>query len=196
MRLDPVHDLQAVFRALMSATASPGTIRDIGATSERLDADSPIPRPMLAIAMTLLDAETSFCLRSSPGAEFAEAAISRITSARPTSAGEADYVLSIEDGQGLAESIAAARGGTLVDPHMGATIIALSERLAAGSALELSGPGIAYRAFLDAGLGDEWIEARAEKNREFPLGIDMLIVDRGGRVAALPRTTVIAAGAR
>jgi len=196
LNLDPVHDLQAVFRALMAATASPGTIRDIGARARRIDIDVPIPRPMLAIAMTLLDAETSFCLRSSPGAEFAEAAISRMTSARPAPVGEADFILSIEDGPGLAESIAAARGGTLVDPHLGATIVALSETLGSGASLRLSGPGIASSAFLDAGLGDEWVAARAEKNREYPLGIDMLIVDREGRVASLPRTTVVAAGGR
>jgi alpha-D-ribose 1-methylphosphonate 5-triphosphate synthase subunit PhnH len=192
MRLDPVHDLQGVFRALMAAMSSPGSIHDIAPFAGKIDISSPIPGPMLAIAMTLLDAETSFCLRY-PCAEFAESAVSRITSARPAAVGEADFILAVEDDRGLADAIREARVGTLVDPHRGATLVALSDRLSAGGRLRLSGPGVASVAFIDAGLGDAWMEARAVKNREYPLGIDMLIVDRSGRVAALPRTTQVSA---
>jgi alpha-D-ribose 1-methylphosphonate 5-triphosphate synthase subunit PhnH len=49
-------------------------------------------------------------------------------------------------------------------------------------------------AGLEVGLGREWIAARAAKNREYPLGVDMIFVDPEGRVAALPRTTGVAEG--
>jgi alpha-D-ribose 1-methylphosphonate 5-triphosphate synthase subunit PhnH len=192
MRLDPVHDLQAVFRLLMSAMASPGSIRDITPYVEKIDIDAPIAKPMLAIALTLFDAETSFSLCQKQN-EFAEAAISRITSARPAKTENADFVLAVEGSSGLSRIITTARSGTLIDPHLGATLIIQSDKLCTGGEIRLTGPGLASEVFIDTGLGNEWLSARAEKNREYPLGIDIIIVDRSGLVTALPRTTVATA---
>jgi len=189
MRLDPVHDLQAVFHEIMSAMATPGIVREIGELAERIDIDDPIPKPMLAIAMALLDAETVFCFRCDPDGE-RSASLSRMTSARRGPVEGADFVFVMGDGKDLAEAVVASREGTLVDPQLGATVVALVDSIEGEGELTLSGPGIESSAKLGVGLGRAWVEARAAKNREFPLGVDMLLVDPLGRLAALPRTTL------
>ena len=60
----------------------------------------------------------------------------------------------------------------------------------AGSLL-LSGPGIESSARLGVGLEGGWVAARAAKNVEFPLGVDLIFVDARFRLAALPRTTSV-----
>jgi alpha-D-ribose 1-methylphosphonate 5-triphosphate synthase subunit PhnH len=193
VRLDPVHDLQAVFRELMAAMASPGTVRSIGEQASRIDIEPPVPPPVLAAAMALLDAETVFCVRSSDGRE-SDAGISRLTSARRGPIEDSDFILVIGGVDEVARSIELARGGTLIDPHLGATLIVLAGSVEPGGELALAGPGVLPGARLGLGLGGgsggRWLEARAAKNREYPLGVDMIFVDPEGRLAALPRTTI------
>jgi alpha-D-ribose 1-methylphosphonate 5-triphosphate synthase subunit PhnH len=193
LTLDPVHDLQAVFRELMAAMAAPGSVRDIGSLAAKIDFEASIPRPMLAVAMALLDAETVFCVRSGSG-DGREASLSRLTSARRAPIEDSDFVFVMGDGAEVALAVASARAGTLVDPHLGATLIVSAASVGEGERLSLSGPGIESRAALRIGLGAEWIAARDARNREYPLGVDMIFVDGDGRLAALPRTTVAAAG--
>jgi alpha-D-ribose 1-methylphosphonate 5-triphosphate synthase subunit PhnH len=90
-----------------------------------------------------------------------------------------------------AEAIASARAGTLVDPHLGATVVMEVPFLEEGGTLLLSGPGIESAARLAVGPDRCWVEARAAKNAEFPLGVDLILVDSRFALAALPRTTVI-----
>jgi alpha-D-ribose 1-methylphosphonate 5-triphosphate synthase subunit PhnH len=189
MRLDAVHDLQKVFRKILSATASPGAIVDLEREAELLDLDLPLNKGILLVALALLDAETSFNVASRDSAA-QEKAISQMTYAKPAYPGEADFVFVIGMA-GAAEAIACARTGSLVDPHLGATLVVEAESLDEGGGLVLSGPGIESTARLKVGLDPLWIAARAAKNVEFPLGVDLLLVDLRFRLAALPRTTLI-----
>ena len=84
------------------------------------------------------------------------------------------------------------RLGSLESPHQSATLIVRVDRLGSGPALALSGPGIPGTEHLRvSGLSPEWILRRADWVADFPLGIDLLLVD-GLRVAAVPRTSRIA----
>jgi alpha-D-ribose 1-methylphosphonate 5-triphosphate synthase subunit PhnH len=187
VKLDAVHDLQAVFRELMLAVAFPGSERRIGEEASRIDIDAPLPKSLLVVALALLDAETSFAL--APDDEVAASFLARMTYARRVPLSEADFVF-VPGGEGnIARAIAEAREGTLIDPHLGATIVALVDSLGSGPAIGLSGPGIESRAELRAGSSAPWLAARERKNREYPLGVDLYLVDVSGGIAALPRAT-------
>ena len=188
MNVDSVHDLQAAFRELMAAFAFPGRIRSISDLSSKLGTDSPIPAAMLALVLVLLDAETIFTVVAEDRSA-TESFISRLTYAKPGPIEEADFVLVPQGGAEIATAIAEAREGTLIDPQLGATVIAFVERLDEGDAISLAGPGIEGRMLLRAGTSAVWVGARASKNREFPLGVDLALVDRAGCLAALPRST-------
>lgn len=79
--------------------------------------------------------------------------------------------------------------GTLESPELGATILLKVANLGEGSAWQLAGPGIAASQSLAiAGLDPAWIERRRCWNEGFPLGVDLVLIDRS-RIVALPRTT-------
>ncbi len=188
MRLDPVHDLQRVFRKLLAATASPGTVVELADEAELLDLELPLNKGVVLVALVLLDAETTFCLSPHDSTGTRAKAISQMTYSRQAPRGEADFLFTLGT-EGAAQAIVDAKAGSLVDPHLGATIVVEVEFLREGGPLELSGPGIEASSRLEVGLDPSWIAARASKNLEFPLGVDLIFVDRSFRIAALPRTT-------
>ena len=192
MRLDPVHDLQRVFRKLLAAMASPGTIVDLAPEAACIDLDLPVAANLLLVALTLLDGETRFSIPSADG-EAASRTISRLTYAKPVPPGEADFLFVLAGGD-LAPALEAARTGTLIDPDLGATLIVLTDFVEEGGSLRLSGPGIEHSARLGLGLPPGWVWARAARNREYPLGLDLLALDPRSRLVALPRTTLIEEG--
>lgn len=61
--------------------------------------------------------------------------------------------------------------------------------VATASSTVLSGPGIDNRTRLVVRGPDGWESARAERNGEYPLGVDFILVTARGRLVSLPRTT-------
>jgi alpha-D-ribose 1-methylphosphonate 5-triphosphate synthase subunit PhnH len=188
MGFDLTHDCQSAFRSLVNAESYPGRIYSLALESQSLTIQSPLPQAFLVAALCLLDIETSFHVES-PAAAEAEEFIAQLCGARPQPLGEADFIFVAASDLPLAEVLAGAKPGDLVDPHSGATIIAQVSALAEGGSLILRGPGIKDENRLTISRDREWIAARERKNREFPLGVDLFFVDPEHRVAALPRTT-------
>jgi len=192
MRLDAVHDLQRVFRKILAATASPGSIVELGPEAELLDLELPINKGILLVALALLDAETSFFAAAPKASSWTEAAspveaISHMTYAKGAYPDEADFIFALGK-EGAAEAIAAAKAGTLVDPHLGATVVIEVEALSDDGALVLTGPGIESSTRLGVLPDPAWLAARDSKNVEFPLGIDLILVDSRYRLTSVPRT--------
>ncbi len=192
MRLDPVLDLQLAFRQILAAMASPGKIADLGREAGLLDLDVRFNKGLLLVALALLDGETSFCVASAESEAHARI-ISQLTYARAAAPGEADFIFAIGAGY-AAEAIASAKIGTLIDPHLGATLVVEVRSLEEAGPFTLSGPGIESSASLGVGLEPGWVAERAARNIEYPLGVDLLFVDALSRLAALPRTTIVRAG--
>lgn len=192
MLLDPVHDLQAVFRKLLDAMSRPGLVLDLGREAGGLDLELSLNKGLLLVALALLDAETSFALSS--GDPEQSKTISQMTYAKQAGLGEADFIF-VTAGDDSAQAIAGAKAGSLVDPHLGATIVIEVPSLDEAGTLRLSGPGIESTSCLGIGLGNGWLAARKAKNIEFPLGVDLIFVDQVPRLAALPRTTLVRQGA-
>jgi alpha-D-ribose 1-methylphosphonate 5-triphosphate synthase subunit PhnH len=91
------------------------------------------------------------------------------------------------------------RQGSLAYPNDSATLVILVPPLdqsrdqsgPAGKLLALAGPGVsAGHTFRVGGLTSALFDARDEA-AEYPCGIDLILVDPTGRVAALPRSTAI-----
>ncbi|UFT99314.1 phosphonate C-P lyase system protein PhnH [Radiobacillus kanasensis] len=194
MKLDIVHDLQSVYRKMVDSTSRPGLISDLReevAFVEDEDKNGCTASLLLA-ALTLFDQEVSFKVFSAQ-ADTVSKTINQLTYAKPTKTEQADYLLILQDAEmgSLEEAIAHAKPGTLKNPHTSATIIVEAEAVTSGEYLLLKGPGIqtTESAYLD--VKENWLKSRQEKNKEYPLGIDLMFIDQHHQLLSLPRTTQI-----
>jgi alpha-D-ribose 1-methylphosphonate 5-triphosphate synthase subunit PhnH len=201
-----------VFRRLLDAMSRPGTIETIPFP----DALSGIPegddlvgvlsvnvggylynRYALGALATLLDRETTFALGGAGGWIEWETSLSRwlerFGGGQMKGPSEADFALCL-DGQSGA-LLPELRLGTEAAPEDGATAFIcvsdlIGEPMSGGTVLELQGPGIRETAIITVwGLPGVAQEAIVETRRAYPLGVDVILVDRHGRCAGLPRTT-------
>ena len=184
MTFDPVHDTQAVHRALVRAFSYPGGPVSIDGPASRCP-DRGLPRALVAVALTLLDPETTFS-HPEPGL------LTELTGARRWSEPEAAFLFLSEWDEGTwVQGFDRGFRGTLSDPHLGATVVAWTPALVPTTPWTASGPGLEHPVVL--GLpGGAWVEARNRACVEFPLGIDLIWVC-GAAVVALPRTTRLTA---
>lgn len=188
MSFDQVHSGQLVFRRVLDAMARPGLAQDIREVYPSLDMVRDLDRGGLALALCLLDAETSFSWMG-PSKDSAQSLLSRLCSCAAVDADKAAFIF-CEGQDQLPEALALAKCGELESPQLGATIIALALGLGSGPSYLASGPGI--RETLELRLGpnsESWLSLREGRNAEFPLGLDMLLLDASGSLIALPRTT-------
>ncbi len=196
---DEVFDSQAVFRALLDSLSRPGTIsmiapRPYGSLPGGLFA------PALSILKTLCDHHVSFSLGSA-GAKPEWVSYLEMNLSTPfRRVDEADSVLF--DGAVFDGDFLRLNPGSLEFPERSGTAL-LCVRLLSDQGepvrgrreLILRGPGVKGRARLSVdGLDARYIEERANANRFYPMGIDLLLVDAEGRVAGVPRTSAVEAG--
>lgn len=192
MNLDVVHDIQTVYRKLVTATSRPGTLVVLEREARTLDVQMECLSSTILLARTVLDPEVSFKVISK-----AEEAVSRminqLTYSKPVDLPEADFIFILHDASEdqIKEALNKAKVGNLLNPHESAMIILEVPDVTKGDSMILSGPGIQEESFLSLPNVSAWLGARNEKNIEFPLGIDMYFVDQQDRLIALPRTTQI-----
>ena len=161
---------QSVFRKLMRAFSYPGRIE----TLEGANA------PTQALA-TLVDSEVTL---ADPN-NLIDALTRQRLQTRMAATERAHFIVA----DGGVPPVFEPSLGTLESPEQGATILLQVTALGEGSAWQLVGPGIAASQSLAiAGLDPAWIERRRCWNEGFPLGVDLILIDRS-RVVALSRTT-------
>lgn len=178
MAFDAVLDSQRVFRCLLEAAANPGKLYSLVPAYPR--------NPIEAVAKTLLDHEVTFCV--SGGESGIEEKLSSCTGARAVPPPEADFAFVYETDRTASKL----RRGELERPERGATAIYAVERLSneASSTLTLSGPGVpGERGISVIGLPASEVGAIIENRADYPLGVDVYLVDEAGWVAGLPRST-------
>ncbi|MEG6586448.1 phosphonate C-P lyase system protein PhnH [Dendrosporobacter sp. 1207_IL3150] len=193
MELDMTHDIQSVFRKLLNCMSRPGLIENISTESQKIDINIDISSHLLTVLFTVLDGEVSFDLMALNGNQLVKK-INQLTYAKNTAIQQADYIIVTKtaDQLELLKACGKAKVGTLIDPHKSATLIMEVEEIFAAQQLVLTGPGIERESYVSVSGSLDWIGKRMEKNIEFPLGIDMIIVDGTGNIICLPRTTKIA----
>ncbi|TYT62700.1 phosphonate C-P lyase system protein PhnH [Natrialba swarupiae] len=173
--IDPVGDVRATFRALVDATARPGTIQSTPT--------APADRAVLA---TLVDHEVGLYTEDDRVAD----ALSSEGRLERAAVADADVVH--VDGAGAVDLEAVSRG-TLKEPSDGASIVyrvdALREDPAASRlGVAVSGPGVpSERTFGVDGLTADELAAFEELTVDFPRGVDVVLAaDRA--IVGLPRS--------
>ncbi|MDF1996130.1 phosphonate C-P lyase system protein PhnH [Peribacillus frigoritolerans] len=192
MNLDIVHDIQTVYRKLVTATSRPGTLVVLDREARTLDVQMECLSSTILLARTVLDPEVSFKVISK-AEEAVSKMINQLTYSKPVDLPEADFIFILHDAseEQMKEALNKAKVGNLLNPHESAMIILEVPDVTKGDSMILSGPGIQDESFLSLPNVSAWLAARNEKNMEFPLGIDMYFVDQHDRLIALPRTTQI-----
>jgi alpha-D-ribose 1-methylphosphonate 5-triphosphate synthase subunit PhnH len=195
-RFDEVFDSQATFRVLLDSMSRPGSLGSLPARHYP-SAPQGFCSPALSILKTMCDHRVCFSVGSSADRrEWVDyLALNLSTPFRPVE--EADYVLFV--GESFEKDFTRLKRGTLEYPERSSTALVCVQRLsdtgaAGGRTLRVSGPGVKGAIMLTVGgLDARYLEERSAANRFYPLGIDLLFVDPDGRVAGLPRTSVVEA---
>jgi len=168
---------QQIFRKLVTAMSSPGEIIMLG---------NETGRTAIAVLATLLDNTTALCDHD----RTLDKSTLGFLQARPTSCEQADYILADACNAPGRDFVVCL--GELAAPEGGATLILEGARLGSGDlTLEISGPGVfGTRRIELAGFHLHWFERRAEWVSDFPLGVDLIMVDAESLVC-VPRSTVL-----
>ena len=192
MKLDLIHDIQQVYRKVLNAMARPGVIEDISEASQKIDLAWGVYKGTLALMHMLLDTEVSYKMISKEEKAITQL-VNQLTYAKATTTEEADYIFILEDASKdqIEEALAKAKIGSLIDPHISATVLMESPVITNEEKLLLKGPGIEKEHYLEVQISGDWVDWREKKNKEYPLGIDMIFVDSKSHIACLPRTTQI-----
>lgn len=192
MKLDLVHDLQAVYRKTLDAMSRPGLIGNIRNQADKVSMEFSCFDSTLVLALMLFDTEVKFKVCSEREADMAKL-INQLTYAKATEVENADYILVLKDAkpEDLEMAFIMAYPGDLLDPHKAATIIIEADSVSNDRDLTLTGPGIETERYIDVKITGRWVDHRAEKNSEYPLGIDLIFTDRDDNILCLPRTTQI-----
>lgn len=177
---DEVHDGQQMFRLLLRAFANPLQRVDIRPFADKLYGGH---KDQLALAVTLMDNECTFC---SFGSRLLDESIISLTLSRPAGPETADYIY-VWNRETLGKAVAAAKCGTLADPQKSATLlIALPE--GEKERMTFTGPGIDGRITVTAsGTVREAVRLRDGRGMEYPQGLDFVFLEPDGHVFALPR---------
>jgi len=165
---------QRIFRALMEAMARPGSLHPLGDWLDGAHAFRGVLGSLLDIKNTLADCHGLLEPRDWS-----------LLQVRQEVAEKADYLLC----KGNSLPLGAPKIGTLNCPDQSATLLIQVDVLGHGSrTLKLQGPGIeSCCTLLLEGFETTWLEQR-EQSLSFPLGIDMILLDKD-KVTAIPRTT-------
>jgi alpha-D-ribose 1-methylphosphonate 5-triphosphate synthase subunit PhnH len=191
---DEVFDTQAHYRELLDAMARPGKINRLHHVV--LNPEGGLDRGSAYVALTLLDPAVAFSVM---GYERTATEYIRIrTGAKESRPEVANFIFTTAELSPLA--IRCATPGNLLYPETSATLVigvlnlSQEERGSGELKLALGGPGIESEniVFVD-GWDRSALEARAEKNAEYPLGVDLILVTADGAVLCLPRTAAVMA---
>ena len=191
---DEVFDSQVLFRSIFDGMSRPGKINDL----KPVDISSPegLTRAAALVALALLNADDSVAL-AEPSEAVADYLLGN-TGVRQASADDADFI--IGTAQATLGLIERSKEGEPLYPEKSATFVLMVDALSdepvdKGIALALSGPGVAGRKqIFVSGISEHWLSELAEKNCEFPLGVDVILTAEnasGLAVGCLPRTTQV-----
>lgn len=190
MKFDLVFDVQCAYRSVLKAMSYPGEIVSLAQESARIELDMQCYRASIVLMYTLLDADTSFHVESSD--QHIASAFAQMTYSKEESLEHSSFIfVTASSTKSLDSIIKQAYEGSLEDPHRSATILVECDHIDTKAMYELTGCGIKDKTMLRIEHKHAWLDARADKNIEFPLGVDMLFVDKQANLVAIPRTTKI-----
>ncbi len=179
-----VLDSQACFRAALEAMSRPGTVRTI---APQIEAPAPLDPATMALALTLLDADTRVWLDGPTDTEAVRGALRfHCGASLDADPGAADFAL-ITDG-GRCPPLDSFVIGDDQYPDRSATVILQVDALDGGAPGTLCGPGVdGAIAFAPRGLAPDFAARWAANHALFPLGVDLFLT-AGRQLVGLPRS--------
>jgi alpha-D-ribose 1-methylphosphonate 5-triphosphate synthase subunit PhnH len=191
---DEVFDAQRIYRIILEAMARPGKIGLL--PSIELSPPDGFNQGSALIGFTLLNADCNFCVLG-PAVEEITPYLIRNTSSTPVELQKADFIFL--PGSLDAVAISKAKKGTLSYPEEGASLVVDVEEImeqesssdlgAPRVTMVLKGPGVdSERQVNIRGLNPSILEKVLSQNQEFPLGIDIILTDKKGRLVCIPRS--------
>lgn len=185
---EPVRDSQSVFRALLTATAQPGTVVELG---KALTPPAGLNQAAAAVLLTLADQDTRVWLEPSLRGGAVESWLRFHTSCPLTDQPE-QAALAVLMNSGLTSGMLSHfNQGDAKYPDLATTVVVMVPDLHGGSALVLEGPGIESVAEIaPEGLPDFFWSERADLVAHFQFGIDVMLCAEAALVS-IPRTTRI-----
>ncbi|CRK82205.1 phosphonate C-P lyase system protein PhnH [Neobacillus massiliamazoniensis] len=192
MQIDLVHDIQTAYRKVIDSMSRPGVISDLHEVTAKADFHIGCNPLIEVLALMLLDTEVTFNVVSVREEKITRL-INQLTYAKAADTDKADFIFVLKDcdQKGLEAAIRSAKLGSLINPHESATFIIETESVSTGTELFLTGPGIEAEHALGIAAAETWLDIRNEKNKEYPLGIDIILTDANDSILCLPRTTQI-----
>lgn len=185
---DPVHDAQAVFRAVLDALARPGTVQAVAAG---LHPPAPLTPELAAVALALTDRDTPVWLDPALAAAPAVAEYLRFHTGAPLTEAPSAAAFALVREARSCPPLSGFGQGSPAYPDTATTVVLALDSVEDGHRLRLGGPGI--RGVADLALTPcpaGWPQALRENHAGFPLGVD-LILTAPGRIAGLPRSTAV-----
>jgi alpha-D-ribose 1-methylphosphonate 5-triphosphate synthase subunit PhnH len=180
---------QSTFRAILDATARPGSVQSFSGVAE---APSPLSPGAAAIALALCDHDTPVWIDSKLSASAPVREWLRFYCGCPIAQNPREAAFAFAADPGALPPFEAFNLGTADYPDRSTTVVLQMQSFDIGPRLTLTGPGIRDRATFRADPLPADIAARLRSNRElFPRGIDLMLVTHQA-VAALPRSVQIA----
>jgi alpha-D-ribose 1-methylphosphonate 5-triphosphate synthase subunit PhnH len=180
---------QSTFRAILDATARPGSVQPI---TGLVEAPQPLSSGAAAVALTLCDHDTPVwidtgLLASAPVSEWL-----RFYCGCPIVPNPRDAAFAFASEPQALPPFDAFNLGTADYPDRSTTIVLQVQSFEAGPRLDLTGPGIREHISFRAAPLPADIAARLLFNRGlFPRGVDLMLVTNNA-VAALPRSVNVA----
>jgi len=189
---DQVFTSQQIYRLLLDAMARPGRV--VALPKLRISPPEGLSRPMAGLVFTLLDQETAFAVL--PDHQPWSSYLCLNTGSRQAAVSEAEFI--IIDGRIDLPELLEVNRGNLLFPDRGATLMVMVSAVGdegADTRLTLEGPGIpGTRALSLCGLHPGNLERVQTLNREFPLGVDLVITDHRNALVCIPRSCTITMG--
>jgi alpha-D-ribose 1-methylphosphonate 5-triphosphate synthase subunit PhnH len=180
---------QSTFRAILDATARPGSVQPI---TGLVEAPQPLSSGAAAVALTLCDHDTPVwidtgLLASAPVSEWL-----RFYCGCPIVPNPRDAAFAFASDPQALPPFDAFNLGTADYPDRSTTIVLQVQSFETGPRLKLTGPGIREHVSFRADPLPADIAARLAFNRGlFPRGVDLMLVTNNA-VAALPRSVNVA----
>jgi len=192
MKLDFIHDIQRAYRKVVDSMSRPGLITNLKDEAAKVDLEAGCFPSTLVLAAMLLDTEVTFKVVSEKEEETTRW-INQLTYAKADAAERADFVFVLYDKaeDELGQILQRVKIGSLIDPHDSATIIVEADAVTDGCDFKLTGPGIEEANYVNVSVNGNWMEVRQQQNAEFPMGVDLIFVDKNHHLLCLPRTTQI-----
>ncbi len=163
------------FRSCLEALSRPGTIYQL---------EPLFDSGLLAMASVWLYSEVSYNYEGSLNFEM----VAALTGSKRSKACEADYLFS--DSVNI-KMLQEAKVGTSDSPEKSAILLFQCVDLQEGIHVKLKGPGIETVFETTLPLSVEFIDQFKLKNGEYPIGVDIFLIDEKLRVIGLPRTLSI-----